>query len=172
MNDFLLDDSLTLRQTFFVVTLLLSATRSPPLHFSVFCAASSHSSSTVPPACLSPYCLGLRICPSHSLSRTHFLLTCCYDESKGIQIQDLFSCSFSDSHSISLRASLCSWLADFQIWEGLEYCNLYDATDGVIGWCRHHKDFDHHTHYHDASEVIYVTNGEAKTFHDGAPMCD
>jgi len=56
---------------------------------------------------------------------------------------------------------------EFQIWEGLEYCNLYDATDGVIGWCRHHKDFDHHTHYHDASEVIYVTDGEAKTFHDG-----
>ena len=44
--------------------------------------------------------LGLSICSSTSHSHSHALTitcTCCYDEIKGIQDQDLFTCSFSDS---------------------------------------------------------------------------
>ena len=61
---------------------------------------------------------------SHSQSHSHTLTTyctCCYDEIKGAQDQDLFSCSFSDSlsethtdsltHSLSLSHTLSCFLA-------------------------------------------------------------
>ena len=52
--------------------------------------------------------LGLGICPqphTHTIIHTHnttITCTCCCDEIKGVQDQDLVSCSFSDSLSCSL----------------------------------------------------------------------
>ena len=57
--------------------------------------------------------LGLGICSSTSHSHSHALTvycTCCYDEIKRIQDQDLFSCSFSDSLSLSSLLSLPLYL--------------------------------------------------------------
>ena len=46
--------------------------------------------------------VSLTLCVSLSVCS---ICTCCYDEIKGTQDQDLFSCSFSDSLSVPL--SLC-----------------------------------------------------------------
>ena len=47
----------------------------------------------------------LTITHSHTLTIT---CTCCDDEIKGIQDQELFSCSFSDSPSLLLSLDCCS----------------------------------------------------------------